>query len=145
MKSHTYNLFNQSFLLYNSINNITYELQKKMNDFGKSIKDTIIDIKNEKYLSILEYHDKYYENNMLAFYNEIYSINEYCSKNSFSSFDKDFLNSLNNIIFGLGAGIIKYNFDLAYEYLNEAKKFVEDCEKDEDDDIFTFFWVANIL
>ena len=69
IKYYSTNIFNKYNYAYESINNETKNLQRKAFDFGKSVKNYLFEIKNEKELNEINLQDTYFENNMLDLYN----------------------------------------------------------------------------
>ena len=69
IKYYSNNLFNKYNYAYESINNETKNLQRKAFDFGKSIKNYLFEIKNEKDLNEINLQDSYFENSMFDLYN----------------------------------------------------------------------------
>jgi hypothetical protein len=106
-------------------------LQRKAFDFGKSVKNYLFEIKNEKDLNEINLQDTYFENNMLDLYNmSNQKIELLLKENSqnFTSFDKVFIESVNNLIIYWTKYYIDKNFQLTYDYLNEAIDYVENCK-----------------
>ena len=67
---------------------------------------------------------------MLELYNITNIQNEFIlneNSNYITSFDLDFILSVDFIIYDFATKIIDDNYDLAYEYLNEAINYFEDC------------------
>ena len=115
---------------YESINNKTINFHKKVLDFGKSIKNYLFEIKNEKNLNEKNLKDIYFENNMFDLYNISNQKFEFFLKKDsefFTSFDKAFIETVNNLIIFWTKYYIEKNFELAYEYLNETIDKVETC------------------
>ena len=115
---------------YESINNKTQNFQKKALDFGKSIKNYLFEIKNEKNLNDKNLEETYFENNMFDLYNISNQKIEFFLKEDsefLTSFDKVFIESVNNLIIFWTKYYIDKNFELAYEYLNETIDKVENC------------------
>ena len=129
-KNDSNNSFNQNIDLHEKINNATFVLQNKINNFGKKITNLLKEINKEKNRNLLEYHKDYFENNMLELYNITNIQNEFIlneNSNYITSFDLDFILSVDFIIYDFATKIIDDNYDLAYEYLNEAINYFEDC------------------
>ena len=79
---------------YESINNQTINFHKKILDFGKSVKNYLFEIKNEKNLNEKNLKDTYFENNMFDLYNISNQKIEFFLKEDsefFTSFDKEFI------------------------------------------------------
>ena len=132
IKNYSDNLFNKYTYAYESINNITKNLQEKVFDFGKSVRNYLFEIKNEKNLNKINQEETYFENNMFDLYNISYQrINSIFKENSenYTLFDIIFIESLNNSIMYWTKYYIDKNFQLAYDYLNEAKDFVDSCKE----------------
>lgn len=125
------NLCSNTNYIYESICNIFFDLQNNMNIIGKSIRDYLIQIKNEKYINSLEFHNDFFEKNIFSYYNKSrnkakeFILNE--NSITFSEFEIEFINSLNSILSKKVKEIIDNNFGLAYEYLNETISYVEEC------------------
>ena len=132
IKNYSVNLFNKYTYAYESINNITKNLQEKVFDFGKKVKNYLFEIKNEKKLNEINLEDTYLEKNMFDLYNLTNKrIDFFLKENSenYTSFDKIFIESMNNSIIKWTKYYIDKNFQLAYDYLNEAKYYVNNCKE----------------
>ena len=149
IKNYTNLLYNQAKIKTNFISNITLNTTNKLLEIGKNIKNYLTEIKKEKNKNIKDFHQHYFENNIYKFYNIKNQENEYIlnekSKN-FSSFEREFITSVVNQMLYWGKYTINYNFNLAYELLNEAKYYVENCLKEcGDDGDLIFGWFKNLL
>ena len=157
IKNYTNILFNQSYYSYELINNITINTQKINYNLGNKIKEYLNEIKNDKISNLSELNNTYFEKNMLDFYNITdqnnkfylndnfikcyynYEVNSFNSdktyQNTFilyncSSFDIDFMSSIDEIITNWAKKIIDQNFDLTYQYFQEVKSFLDNCYKE---------------
>ena len=162
IKNYSNILYNQSHYSYELINNISKNIQNKMDDFKEKIKKYLFDIIDEKNFTKYDFHNSYFEKNMLDFYNitnqkNEFLLNENSNKYTFTyknllfdetiesnyvfynffSFDIDFLNSIYETIDFYTKYIIDKNFDLTYEYFEEVKSYVDKCIKEcKEDDSF---------
>ena len=122
--------FNGTQIANNMINNMTLIFSKKMIEIGKNIKNYLNDVKNNKTKMLKDFHSEYFENNIYKFYDITNQKNEYIineDAKDLSHFENDFINSVKNIIIFIGKQTIDSNLNLAYQYLNEANSYVEDC------------------
>ena len=130
IKNYANILYNETLNINDLFNNITLNISNKMLETGKSIKNYLNEINNEKNKNKKVFHNEYLEDNLYKYYNITNKKSEFILKENsqnFSSFDRDFIYSVLTTIISWGAGVIDYNFDLGNQTLNEAKSFVDDC------------------
>ena len=149
IKNYTNLLYNETKAKTNLISNKTLNTTNKLIEIGKNIKNYLIEIKKEKNKNIKDFHSEYFENYIYKFYNLTNLKNEYIlnenSKN-YSSFEREFINSVINQMLYWGTYTINYNFKLAYQLLNDAKYYVEDCLDECADNKKSFFgWFVNLF
>ena len=76
LKDNTIYLNSQVTNIYEILNDMSFNLENIMNNMGRSIIDFLNKVKKEKYLNILEFHNKYFEKNVMNFYNNFYKKKE---------------------------------------------------------------------
>ena len=138
--------YNETQKTKNLINNMTLIISNKILEIGKNIKNYLINSKNNKIQKIRNFHNEFFENNMYKYYNITEQKNKYIldeDSKTLSSFESDFINSVKNTIIFWGMQTIDSNLNLAYQYLNEAKYYVDECYEECDDLGFFDFFVRD--
>ena len=118
------NLYNLTNYIKKMINNESLYEQNEMINIAKKIKNNLMDLKNQKYNSLLDYHKTYYDKNIYDFYKILEANDEILDK-----FDDIFWQSIKARIINNVSHIFYYNLQLGNELYNEVMSPINECLK----------------